>query len=72
MAGKIALKDLDDITKKRLGLIKKGVNPDRDEIDRLAYKIIGLLADASSKTIRTQALKKAMDLHIGKRKKVVR
>jgi len=54
---------------KKAGIISKGSNPNREEIDRLAYKIIGLLADASSKTVRTQALKKACSLHgIGRKK----
>lgn len=65
MPGKINLNQLDNETKKKLGLIQKGKNPDRDEIDRFAYKIIGLLSECSNRTIRTQSLKKALKLHLG-------
>jgi hypothetical protein len=51
---------------KKLGLIKRGTNADREEIDRIAYRIVGLLAEASKKSVRTSALKKALKLHMGK------
>lgn len=60
----INLDDLSPETIKKLGLTKKRTkSPNKDEIDKFAYKIIGLLSECSSRTVRTQALKKAMKLH---------
>lgn len=61
MSKSIPLDELPSNLKKQLGI--KSKNPNKEEIDRYAYKIIGLLADCSSRTVRTQALKKACKLH---------
>ena len=60
MAGKISLKEY----KRALGMVEGGGSRKKnlDEVDRFAYKIVGVLAECSSNDIRKRAVKKALSL----------